>query len=92
MLGGPERTAAQTSEIVVVGSFTAKPGKEAEAEAAFRALIEPTHGEDGCILYALHRGTDDPPPSDVRRALELARGAGRASGQRARAGRPLRPR
>lgn len=48
------------SEIVVVGSFAAKPGKEAEAADAFVALVEPTHGEDGCILYALHQGTDDP--------------------------------
>jgi quinol monooxygenase YgiN len=48
------------SEIVVVGSFTAKPGKEREAEEAFLALVEPTHGEEGCILYALHRGVDNP--------------------------------
>ena len=48
------------SEIVVVGSFTARPGKEAEGLAAFEELVEPTHAEDGCILYALHRGTDDP--------------------------------
>jgi quinol monooxygenase YgiN len=48
------------SEIVVVGSFTARPGKEADAAEAFRELVEPTHGEDGCILYALHRGVDDP--------------------------------
>ena len=48
------------AEVVVVGSFTALPGKEAEAEEAFRELVEPTHGEDGCILYSLHRGIDDP--------------------------------
>ena len=48
------------SEIVVVGSFTAQPGKEAEAAEAFKALIEPTHAEDGCILYAFHQGVDDP--------------------------------
>ncbi len=48
------------SEIVVVGSFTAEPGREAEALEAFKALVEPTHGEDGCILYALHQGADDP--------------------------------
>ena len=48
------------SEVVVVGSFKAEPGKEAEALEAFKALVEPTHGEDGCILYALHRGNDDP--------------------------------
>jgi quinol monooxygenase YgiN len=48
------------SEIVVVGSFTARPGKEAEGLEAFKALVGPTHGEEGCILYALHQGTDDP--------------------------------
>ncbi len=48
------------SEVVVVGSFTAQPGKEAEGLEAFKALVEPTHAEDGCILYALHQGSDDP--------------------------------
>jgi quinol monooxygenase YgiN len=47
-------------EVVVVGSFKAQPGKEEEALAAFRKLVAPTHAEDGCILYALHRGADDP--------------------------------
>ena len=46
-------------EVVVVGSFKAQPGKEAEALEAFKALVEPTHREEGCILYALHQGTDD---------------------------------
>jgi quinol monooxygenase YgiN len=48
------------SEVVVVGAFTAREGKESEAEEAFKALVDPTHAEDGCILYALHRGHDDP--------------------------------
>ncbi len=48
------------SEIVVVGSFTAQAGQESEALEAFRALVEPTHAEDGCILYALHQGAEDP--------------------------------
>lgn len=48
------------SEVVVVGSFHARPGKEAEAVEAFKALVEPTHREEGCILYALHQGADDP--------------------------------
>jgi quinol monooxygenase YgiN len=47
-------------EVVVVGSFTAQPGKEEEAAEAFQALVAPTHAESGCILYALHRGVDDP--------------------------------
>ena len=48
------------SEVVVVGSFRAVEGREAEALEAFKALVEPTHGEDGCILYALNQGVDDP--------------------------------
>jgi quinol monooxygenase YgiN len=48
------------SEVVVVGSFKAEPGKETEALEAFKALVEPTHAEDGCILYALNQGSDDP--------------------------------
>jgi quinol monooxygenase YgiN len=48
------------SEVVVVGSFRAEPGKEDELREAFLGLVGPTHEEDGCLLYALHRGTDDP--------------------------------
>lgn len=48
------------SEVVVVGSFKAQPGKEAEAVEVMEALVEPTHREEGCILYALHQGSDDP--------------------------------
>lgn len=47
-------------EVVVVGSFTAREGREADARAAFEALVAPTHAEPGCILYALHQGVDDP--------------------------------
>jgi quinol monooxygenase YgiN len=46
--------------VVVVGSFTARPGQEEQARQAFQALVAPTHAEDGCILYALHQGVDDP--------------------------------
>ena len=62
------------SEVVVVGSFKAEPGKEVEALEAFKALVEPTHGEEGCILYALHQGTDDP-----RRLAFVERWASRES-------------
>jgi quinol monooxygenase YgiN len=48
------------SEVVVVGSFKAQSGKEDEGLEAFKALVAPTHAEDGCILYALHQGSDDP--------------------------------
>ncbi len=48
------------SEIVVVGSLKARPGKEDELEQALGSLVAPTHAEAGCILYALHRAIDDP--------------------------------
>jgi quinol monooxygenase YgiN len=48
------------SEIVVVGSLKARPGKEDDARQVLHDLIVPTHGEDGCILYAFHQGVDDP--------------------------------
>ncbi len=48
------------AEVVVVAVITARPGHEAEVEEAFRAQIAPTHAEDGCLLYALHRDRDVP--------------------------------
>lgn len=46
--------------VVVVARARAREGKEREAEEAFRAVIPPTHQEDGCLRYALHRAIDDP--------------------------------
>jgi quinol monooxygenase YgiN len=48
------------SEVVVAASFKVKDGREQEAEDALRAVARETHKEDGCLLYALHRGVDDP--------------------------------
>jgi quinol monooxygenase YgiN len=48
------------SEIVVLATFMTHPGKEAEAEEFLSELLAPTHGEAGCLLYAIHRGVDDP--------------------------------
>ena len=48
------------SEVVVVGSLKARPGREDELEEALGGLVAPTHAETGCILYALHRALDDP--------------------------------
>lgn len=44
------------SEIVVVGSFTAQPGKDAEAAEAFKALMEPAHREEGASSTRCSRG------------------------------------
>ena len=81
------------SEVVVVGSFKAEPGKEAEALQAFKDLVGPTHAEDGCIMYALHQGADDPSQLAFierwasREALNAhLAGAARRGDPRARAG------
>ena len=48
------------AEIVVVGSLKARPGKEEETREALAGLVQPTHEEEGCIVYAMHQGVDDP--------------------------------
>ena len=47
------------AEVVVVASFQVTPGMEDRAEALVRTIIAPTHAEDGCITFALHRGVGD---------------------------------
>lgn len=47
-------------EIVVVAKARVKEGSESAVEQAFREVMPPTHEEEGCLRYALHRGTDDP--------------------------------
>jgi quinol monooxygenase YgiN len=48
------------SEVILIVSLVAKPDKQAEAERFLADLLAPTHAEDGCLLYALHRDLDDP--------------------------------
>jgi quinol monooxygenase YgiN len=43
------------SEVVVLATIQAKPGKERETEALLQGLLQPTHAEPGCVFYALHR-------------------------------------
>jgi len=45
--------------IVLAAFFQAKPGREAELEAALRAMIPETHKEAGALEYVLHRAKDD---------------------------------
>ena len=47
-------------EVVVIATFRAAPDHADAVEAALRSAIAPTHAEDGCLLYALHRGVGDP--------------------------------
>lgn len=48
------------SEVTVVVLAQARPGRGDEAERAFREVTTPTHAEEGCLLYALHRVAADP--------------------------------
>ena len=48
------------SEIVVVVSLQAAEGKGDEIAKAFGEAIPPTHDEEGCLVYALHRDNSDP--------------------------------
>ena len=47
-------------EVVVVVLFRARPGRAADAEAAFAEVMPPTHAEGGCVRFALHRVAGDP--------------------------------
>ena len=46
--------------VTVVALIRAQAGQEEQLGAALQALVEPTHREDGCINYDLHRDLDDP--------------------------------
>lgn len=48
------------SEVVVVATFVAKPGRSGEIERFGKEVVQPSHEEDGCVKYALHRSTADP--------------------------------
>jgi quinol monooxygenase YgiN len=49
-----------TNEVVIVVVMTIKAGESDRAEAALREMIGPTHREDGCLRYALHREVGNP--------------------------------
>ncbi len=48
------------SEVVVVVDVVAAEGRGDAVVEAFEAVTGPTHAEQGCLLYALHRDTADP--------------------------------
>jgi quinol monooxygenase YgiN len=48
------------SAITVTARAQAKPGKEKDLEAALRAVTIATHGEPGCLRYAVHRNRENP--------------------------------
>jgi quinol monooxygenase YgiN len=42
-------------EVVVVATMTAKDGRGGELEQGLKELVAASHGDDGCVAYALHR-------------------------------------
>ena len=46
--------------VALVVAMHAKPGQELLLQAELTALVRPTRGEQGCLLYDLHRSTDVP--------------------------------
>ena len=48
------------SQVVVAVIIKAQPGRVEEVVTGFAPIIEQTHGEEGCLNYALHRDLNDP--------------------------------
>ena len=59
MIADKQKESQEMAEVVVIASFIAQPGKEEAAKKFFADLLAETHAEDGCLLYALHQGTED---------------------------------
>jgi quinol monooxygenase YgiN len=51
---------ANQSDLIVVASARAKPGKEKDLAQALREVARPTRAQPGCIAFSLHRSADDP--------------------------------
>jgi quinol monooxygenase YgiN len=48
------------SQVVVIASFRVKEGREDDVVAGLTELITQSHGEAGCLSYALHHDRNDP--------------------------------
>lgn len=46
--------------LTVVAQITAKKGREEEVLNVLKGLIGPTHQEEGCLDYDLHRSLENP--------------------------------
>jgi quinol monooxygenase YgiN len=53
-------TASKTTEIAVLATAKAKPGKEADLERALREAAVPTRAQRGCLQFALYQSVTDP--------------------------------
>jgi quinol monooxygenase YgiN len=48
------------NEIVILATARAKPGREADLEAALREVAAPTRAQKGCLQFELYRPPQDP--------------------------------
>jgi (4S)-4-hydroxy-5-phosphonooxypentane-2,3-dione isomerase len=46
--------------IVLIATWVAKPGREADIERIIAAMTPPSRAEPGCEAYQAHRSTEDP--------------------------------
>jgi quinol monooxygenase YgiN len=51
---------SSTAQVVVIATILVKDEAQDQALAALTTSIEATHGEAGCLGYALHRDLDEP--------------------------------
>ena len=48
------------TEVILIVDMYAKEGMQGEAEEFLQGLLAPSHAEEGCLLYAIHRNREDP--------------------------------
>lgn len=48
------------TDLIVIASATAKPGKEKDLESALREVAGPTRAQPGCVAFSLYRRADAP--------------------------------
>lgn len=51
---------AKKTDVIVLATARAKPGKEGELEAALRECAGPTREQPGCVQFLLLRQANDP--------------------------------
>lgn len=52
--------AQSKSDLIVIASAKAQPGKEAELEKALLEAAGPTREQPGCVSFSLYNSVDDP--------------------------------
>ena len=48
------------TDLIIIASAKAKPGKEKELEKALRDVAKPTRAQPGSVAFSLHRSIENP--------------------------------